>query len=287
MNPGTRMTIRRDHSRLREVAAIVAVVLCGATVGPAPLAAAQLPAIKAGPGNQVPACVTPAQLTRFLKTRHHDLDPRLQTIAQHYAQHGRALGLRWDYAFFQMVVETNWLRFFQANGRPGLVSPGQNNFAGIGATGRGQSGEAFADVSTGVLAHLQHVSMYAGEDVDQPVANRTRLVQGWGEIPNWAHRLRRPITFTDLTRKWSPHDRGYSDDIAAVAAQFFENHCTVRYARNDTADAADGTEVDEPAATEAPATAMMAPAVAATVTLSPDPAPTGSVRTSLFRKLMN
>jgi hypothetical protein len=275
---------------LRAVAAVVAVLACGTLFNPAPLAAAQLPAIKAGPGNQVPACVTPAKLTEFLRSRHGDLDPRLQNVAHHYATHGKALGLRWDYAFFQMVVETNWLRFFQANGRPGLVSPDQNNFAGIGATGRGHAGEAFDNVSTGVLAHLQHISMYAGEEVENPVANRTRLVQSWGQIPSWAHSLRRAVTYTDLTRKWSPYDRGYSDDIAAVAAQFFERHCTVRYARN-TASVADGSETDgddtaanaefdaAPAATAAP--------VKASVTLSADPMPTASARTSLFRKLID
>lgn len=276
---------------LRDAAAVVAVLVCGTLFGSSPLAAAQLPAIKAGPGNQVPACVTPARLTEFLRSRHGDLDPRLESIASHYAVHGKALGLRWDYAFFQMVVETNWLRFFQTNGRPGLVSPDQNNFAGIGATGRGHPGEAFANVSTGVLAHLQHISMYAGEEVENPVANRTRLVQSWGQIPNWAHSLRRSVTFTDLTRKWSPYDRGYSDDIAAVAGQFFENHCTVRYARN-TASVADGSETDSGDMTTtadisaAPDTAAAVP-VKAAVTLSPDPMPTGSTRGSLFRKLID
>lgn len=241
--------------RFHTIATTLAAFLAASTLA---AGAAPLPPIKAGDGNDVPACVTPTRLTAFLKSRHGDLDSRLATIAQHYERHGRALGVRWDYAFFQMIVETNWLRFHQASGRPGLVSPTQNNFAGIGATGSGRSGEAFADVSTGVLAHLQHVSMYAGETVGSPVAIRTRLVQGWGEIPQWAHGLRRPVTFTDLTRKWSPHDRGYSDDIAAVAEQFFANHCEVRVANTE----------------------------ATPSTLAPDPAPTGSARTSLFRKLM-
>ncbi|BBF91623.1 hypothetical protein BLTE_03080 [Blastochloris tepida] len=245
----------RFHTIATTLAAGVIGILA---LGDVPALAATLPPIKAASGNEVPACVTPTRLTAFLKSRHGDIDSRLETIAAHYEQHGRTLGIRWDYAFFQMIVETNWLRFHQASGRPGLVSPDQNNFAGIGATGRGHSGEAFSDVSTGVLAHLQHISMYAGEAVDNPVAVRTRLVQGWGEIPGWAHKLRRPVTYTDLTRKWSPHDRDYSDDIAAVADQFFGNFCEVRFAEN------------EPAPSR----------------LSADPAPTGSTRTSLFRKLM-
>ena len=219
--------------------------------------AAVLPPIKAGSGNVVPVCVTPDRLTAFLKTRNARLSAAFEGLAAQYQRHGRMLGLRWDYAFFQMVVETNWLSYRTGSGRAGLVSPRQNNFAGIGATGRGHVGEAFADPSQGVLAHLQHVAMYAGETIEQPVATRTRLVQRWGEIPHWAHRFHRPVTFTDLTRKWSPRDRGYSDDIAAVAKQYFAHHCSVQVA-------------------------VQAP----TPALTPDPTPTGSVRVSLFRKLM-
>ena len=235
------------------LAAVLAAILSGTEM----LAAAALPAIKASPGNSVPACVTPQRLTEFLKSRNDHLPTAFEGLAAQYERYGRTLGLRWDYAFFQMVVETNWLRYRTGSGRAGLVSPRQNNFAGIGATGRGHSGEAFPDPSLGVLAHLQHVAMYAGETIERPVATRTRLVQGWGEIPHWAHEFRRPVTFTDLTRKWSPRDRGYSDDIAAVAERFYTHHCDVRIAAN----------------TAAP-------------TLAPDPAPTGSIRTSLFRKLM-
>ena len=223
------------------------------------LPAAPLPPIKAGPGNAVPVCVTPERLTNFLRSHNDRLSPAFEQLAAQYQRHGRTLGLRWDYAFFQMVVETNWLSYRTGSGRVGLVSPRQNNFAGIGATGRGHSGEAFANPSQGVLAHLQHVAMYAGETIEQPVATRTRLVQRWGAIPHWAHAFRRPVTFTDLTRKWSPYDRGYSDDIAAVARRFFTGHCDVRIAADRSA-----------------------PAQA----LALDPAPTGSIRVSLFRKLM-
>jgi hypothetical protein len=85
-------------------------------------------------------------------------------------RHGEELGLRWDYAFFQMLLETGNLTY------KGDVKPDQNNFAGLGATGRGARGEKFPDISTGVRAHLQHVLMYAGEKVENPVAERTRNI---------------------------------------------------------------------------------------------------------------
>jgi hypothetical protein len=195
-------------------------------------AAATLPEIRTTARNEVPSCVTPDRLMAFVETRNDDLPKRFRRIAHEYERHGEALGLRWDLAFFQMLIETNWLRFHQANGRPGLVSPDQNNFAGLGATGRGQEGSWFPDVSTGVLAHLQHVKLYTGAVIDRPVARRTALVQEWGEIPAWARGLGRPVRFSDLTRQWSPYDRGYAADIAKMAERFAGDHCAPAVASN-------------------------------------------------------
>lgn len=195
-------------------------------IGPVSVAAAQaLPEIRAGARNAVPACVTPERLMSFVGTRNERLDRRFRTIAKDYAAHGAALGLRWDMAFFQMLIETNWLRFHRPDGSPGLVAPDQNNFAGLGATGRGQEGSWFPDVSTGVLAHLQHVKLYSGARIDNPVARRTALVQEWGEISAWARGLGRPVTFADLTRQWSPGDRGYARDIARMAENYADAWC--------------------------------------------------------------
>ena len=56
---------------------------------------------------------------------------------------GEMLGLRWDFAFYQMIVETGALSYWRGN-RAGDVKPAQNNFAGLGATGKGERGESFA-----------------------------------------------------------------------------------------------------------------------------------------------
>ena len=56
-------------------------------------------------------------------------------------------------------------------------SPTQNNFAGLGATGRGEPGESFKDIETGVRAHLEHLLLYAGRPVENPTAERTRKVR--------------------------------------------------------------------------------------------------------------
>jgi hypothetical protein len=104
------------------------------------------------------------------------------------------------------------------------VRPPQNNFAGIGATGGGVRGESFSDISTGVLAHLGHIRLYSGKPVAAPAAKRTKLVED--VILPWAQGLGRPVTFTDLTTKWSPGDKGYSDDIEMVAKAYRASFCT-------------------------------------------------------------
>ena len=121
-----------------------------------------------------------------------------------------------------MVVETNSLKY------TGDVSARQNNFAGLGATGGGVKGESFRTVSDGVRAHLQHLMLYAGVHVDDPVADRTRKVQSWRILDKWRSRVGRPITYSDVGSKWAPVDRGYANDMQAIADAFVSGHCNRR-----------------------------------------------------------
>jgi hypothetical protein len=164
-------------------------VMLAALAGEA--AASTLPAVKTGPGNAVASCATPGRLMTF-----------------------------------QMLLETGNLSFQRGDGRRGDVHPSQNNFAGLGAVGHGEPGERFPTVSAGVKAHLQHLLLYAGDRIDNPIAERTRKVQEWGILTSWQKGLRGPVTFTDLARKWAPGDRGYGAKIAAIGAAFYENVCS-------------------------------------------------------------
>jgi hypothetical protein len=188
---------------------------------PIPLAAAELPAIKTTHSNAVPSCVTPGRLLAYLESRNSNLDPRFRSVAGEYMRLGETLGVRWDYAFYQMLLETGSLSFRNGN-RAGDVKPSQNNFAGLGATGRGQHGETFKDIATGVRAHLEHLLLYAGERVDNPVAERTRKVQEWGVLTGWHQRFTRPITFSDMAAQWAPGTRSYRSMIEAIAEHFQE-----------------------------------------------------------------
>lgn len=183
------------------------------------------PAIRTSATNRVPTCVTPEKLTRFLEQRNGRLLPRFRRIAHEYKWHGERWRVRWDYAFYQMALETNFLTFRKGNGRPGDVSPKQNNFAGIGTTGGGVPGNSFPDVSTGVLAQIQHLVAYSGERLAAPVAPRTRLKQD--DIISGSRRVsqRRPVTFQDLSGRWAV-DRRYGRSIEVIARLFRERFCT-------------------------------------------------------------
>ena len=198
---------------------VISVALVASSMLGAQASAASLPAIKATNSNSVPACATPGRLMAFAQSRNSRIDKRFDGAATEYMRHGESLHLRWDYAFFQMMVETANLSFV------GDVKPTQYNFAGLGATGGGEPGERFDNLSNGIKAHLQHVLMYSGEHVDDPVAERTRKVQEWGVLTKWQRSIKGPMTYAHLTRQWSPKDRGYARDIGSVADSFYDNFC--------------------------------------------------------------
>jgi hypothetical protein len=201
-------------------ALLLSTMLCGGGNGAAAKpgrGGPELPEIRISPSSSVPQCVTPDRLMHYLTERNSKLDARYRGIADLYKQHGEALGIRWDYAFFQMLLETNNLTF------TGDVRARQNNFAGIGATGGGVKGESFADVSTGVLAQMQHLLAYAGERVVAPVATRTRENQD--DIIKISQSLRRPVRFSDLTNRWAA-DSSYARSMDILATRFQEAHCT-------------------------------------------------------------
>jgi len=200
--------------------------------------AASLPRIIASAENPVPPCVTPASLMDFVATRNagqqppRAIEPRFAHVADFYRQFGQCVArppetcvaVRWDYAFFQMLIETNYLTFLRPNGVRAAVTAGDNNFAGVGATVSGKPGERFKDVPTGVLAHLQHVLMYSTTRIPDPVARRTRQVQD--DVQEAMRRLNRPVSFADLAREWTGTDRNrYGAELQKLADKFAANYC--------------------------------------------------------------
>jgi hypothetical protein len=205
---------------------------------PAGALAASLPPIIASADNPVPKCVQPDALMDFVQRVNmhrrtpREIAPRFTHIASLYQNIGtcvsrppdKCVGVRWDYAFFQMLIETNYLTFRRPDGAPAGVPASDNNFAGLGATISGRPGEHFDDVPTGVLAHLQHVLMYSTAPIPHPVAKRTRQVQS--DVQDIMRRLHRPVTFGDLAREWTGVDQsGYARDMARLAEKYAQAYC--------------------------------------------------------------
>ncbi len=223
--------------------------------------AADMPGVKISNANKVPDCVTPGRLTAFLRSRNENLDSRFDKIAVEYMRRGEELGLRWDYTFYQMVLETGHLSYKGDRGRRGDVSPKQNNFAGIGATGGGAAGESFPDVATGVLAHMQHVLIYAGETVENPVADRTRKVQDWGILKSMQKKANGPVTFSHLATKWAP-GADYVAGLQSIAGRFQSDFCSKADPHPEMVAEARGKTRTAAAATPPPAAAAAAASVA-------------------------
>ena len=205
---------------------------------PAGALAGSLPPIIASAGNEVPACVAPDALMDFVaatnaaRSAQGVIESRFDNIAQLYQSIGtcvsrppeKCVAVRWDYAFFQMLIETNYLTFHRPDGAPAGVPASDNNFAGLGATVSGLPGEHFEDIKTGVLAHLQHVLMYSTMRIPQPVAKRTRRVQS--DVQDIMRRLHRPVTFADLAREWTGTDKNtYGRDMQRLAEKYAQRYC--------------------------------------------------------------
>lgn len=214
----------------KHIARSIAVV--GSVLSATPLALAEgLPRVLMGDQNPVPSCATPERLMVYLRSRNPRLDRRYATIAAEYRRHGEAARIRWDYAFFQMIVETASLTYRRPDGTPARVRADLNNFAGLGVRETGAP-ERFADVETGVAAHVRRLA-------------RISRLKG---------------DFEDLARVWSPRDEGYASSLESVARRFADAHC------------AEDDEPSAPVASKAPRPASAAMAVASAEGRSPSPA---------------
>lgn len=99
--------------------------------------------------------------------------PTIEDLCRIYYNEATAEGVRPEVAFCQAMFETGYLRF------GGDVSITQFNFAGLGATGNGASGNYYGSVTEGVRAQIQHLKAYASTaELNRPcVDSRFRYVR--------------------------------------------------------------------------------------------------------------
>lgn len=162
------------------------------------------------------AVATAVQLRQLLKEN----NPEAPDLAELYLQIGKKYGVRGDIAFCQAAKETGWWKF------GGIVQPWQNNYCGLGATGRPATGNEelngadpqrvsyratvhgaiFDSTVSGVEAHIQHLYAYA---CNKSLPNGTKILDprftlvSRGIAESWS----------DLDGRWAVPGNGYGQSI--------------------------------------------------------------------------
>ena len=141
----------------------------------------------------------PKELTKFFMANNPKANKKeVSRLAQYYVAEGAYEGINSDIAFVQMCLETGFLTY------GGLVTEDMNNFCGLGAIDKNNTGERFPSPQLGVRAHIQHLHAYGtteplkGTLIDM----RYKYVQPKGKSP----------TIAGLSGTWAA-DRAYGDKL--------------------------------------------------------------------------
>lgn len=131
---------------------------------------------------------TKGQAVNLIKANGNDvkLDCSIEDIVNLYWVEAEREGVRPDIALAQALVETGYF------GYGGTVKPKQNNFCGLGTTGKKVKGAKFKSPEIGVRAHIQHLLAYSA--MKKP---STGIVDPRYDL---AHTIRKERGFVD---KWS------------------------------------------------------------------------------------
>lgn len=155
---------------------------------------------------------TPEQMAAFIERRSPSpkLSCSVREIVAFYYEEGAREGIRGDLALCQALKETGFFSY------GGDVSPAQNNFCGLGATGSHEPGASFATPRLGVRAHIQHLKAYASEapPTTALVDPRYTLLRAnrpdvFGKIKKWR----------ELNGAWAVPGKSYGEQILALLAE--------------------------------------------------------------------
>lgn len=159
------------------------------------------------------ATATAAQMALFCRSK--NAAPQLpacslEQLAVMFLEEGAAEGVRGDVAFAQSLHETGYFKF------TGIVTPTQNNYAGIGALNNNKRGEAatFPDPRTGIRAQIQHLKAYASTEplVNACVDPRFSLVtRGSAPFVEWLGAGDNPNG-----KGWAVPGKGYGGKVVTM-----------------------------------------------------------------------
>lgn len=126
-------------------------------------------------------------------------------LVDYYYLEGGIEGIRPDLAFAQALHETGNFRY------GGDVIPWQNNYCGLGTTGKGVKGAWFPTAEIGVRAQIQHLLAYTTTrpPVLEIVDPRYTLVKS-------TDKFGQSFTWTDLNGKWAVPGKTYGQMILKI-----------------------------------------------------------------------
>ena len=127
-----------------------------------------------------------------------------QLVDYYYAE-GEIEGIRPDLAFAQALHETGNFRY------GGDVISLQNNYCGLGTTGKGVKGAWFPSVEIGVRAQIQHLLAYT--TVRAPILS---VVDPRYELVKKTEKFGQSYTWTELNGKWAVPGKTYGQMILKI-----------------------------------------------------------------------
>lgn len=155
------------------------------------------------------AMATHSQMKQYLLSVNPSpkLNSSVDALLVYYLEEGDVEGVRGDIAFAQALKETGFFRY------GGMITPEQNNYAGLGALAGSKPGEgaSFPTPRIGVRAHIQHLKGYASkEPLKQPVVDpRYTVLQSAGLLGTAPY-------VTDLNGKWAVPGKDYGEGILKI-----------------------------------------------------------------------
>ena len=127
-----------------------------------------------------------------------------QLVDYYYAEGGLE-GIRPDLAFAQALHETGNFRY------GGDVISFQNNYCGLGTTGKGVKGAWFPTAEIGVRAQIQHLLAYT--TTRQPILS---VVDPRYELVKRTDKFGQSYTWTELNGKWAVPGKTYGQMILKI-----------------------------------------------------------------------
>ncbi len=151
---------------------------------------------------------TEEQMRAYLKVKNPGVAQSVLDMVPLYLSEGEAEGVRGDIAFAQSCLETGNFGFSGS-----AVTLLQNNFCGMGVTGKGVKGNSFDTPLLGIRAQVQHLKAYASMEGLKNACIDPRfkyVTRGCAEYVEWLGQKENPAG-----KGWAA-GAGYGENILAI-----------------------------------------------------------------------